>query len=466
MKNFNLKGRHPLIPNFLILIFLFLLCQAILLGSCKKTEPAPLSGQEKQELLSLTIEEATQFLKNSIATAKHTPTDTTNHFLAKLNPDYTKIYHRKNSGTDSWNLVLKGSPSYLGQKIGYRKLRIFRDSTTKRISAEIIEVLPDPIALQLGKIKNQQSFTGKIYRYDLGYNFKGGSILSQGKTVGEIRPGPAPTQNLILDKPGTMKGSSPKDPLMFITESCGWTQDWYIDSEGGLNIHSLMSCSYSFYQDMMWSISDDFGGGGGGGDYYYEYGNGGSGGTGPVNPTVPEPSNLPMEDAKPVNPKEMTDCFSAITTPNAAFTVRVLVSEAFAGTSFNVGPNSFGHVAIQLSKTGNGQTITQTMGLYPTGTGLAKLESRGQILDNGDMEYGICATYAVNSETFTKLINYLSGERKDYHFTDFNCASYVYQAGQSAGINIPNPLTSVGLSGPGGASFADTPSGMAAALRE
>jgi hypothetical protein len=65
-----------------------------------------------------------------------------------------------------------------------------------------------------------------------------------------------------------------------------------------------MSSSYSFYQDMMWSISDDFGGGGGGSDYYYEYGNGGSGSTGPVNPTVPEPSNLPMEDAKPVTPKK------------------------------------------------------------------------------------------------------------------------------------------------------------------
>jgi len=96
MKNFNLSGRHPLILNFLILIFLFLLCQAILLGSCKKTEPTALPGQEKQEVLSLTVVEATQFLKNSIAAAKHKPADTTSHFLAKLSPDYTKIYHRKN----------------------------------------------------------------------------------------------------------------------------------------------------------------------------------------------------------------------------------------------------------------------------------------------------------------------------------------------------------------------------------
>ncbi|QNN43979.1 hypothetical protein [Pedobacter roseus] len=347
-------------------------------------------------------------------------------------------------------------------------MRIFLDAATKQISAEIIEVLPDPIALQLGKIKNLQSFTGKVFRYDLGYRFKGGSIISAGKTTGEIRPGPAPMSDLLMGKlqNPNLKGSSPKDPLMLITESCGWSQEWYIDGEGGLTIHSYMSCSYNFYQDMMWSISDDFGGGGGGGEYYYEYGSGGSGSTGPVNPAVPEPSNLPMEDAKPVDPKKMMDCFSLITTPNAAFTVRVLVLEPFAGTSFNVGPNSFGHVAIQLSKTGNGQTITQTMGLYPTGTGIDKLESRGQILDNGDMRYELSATYAVTGETFGKLINYISGERKDYHFTDFNCASYVYQAGQAAGIPIPNPITPVGISGPGGAGFADTPAGMAAALRE
>lgn len=106
------------------------------------------------------------------------------------------------------------------------------------------------------------------------------------------------------------------------------------------------------------------------------------------------------------------------------------------------------------------------MGLYPTGTGIDKLESRGQILDNGDLKYDLGATYAVNGETFSKLIAYISGERKDYHFTDFNCASYVYQAGQAAGINIPNPITPVGISGPGGAGFADTPAGMAADLRE
>ncbi|RQO77746.1 hypothetical protein DBR40_07160 [Pedobacter sp. KBW01] len=438
----------------------------MLLASCKKQEAGISANAKQQNAQALSKDEVISFLNNQIKTAKQNPADSNSHFLINIKADYRKLYRRKSPSPGSWNLPLEGSPTYHGQKLGYRKLHIFRDSTTKKVTAEVIEVLPDPIALQLGQINGPQHFSGKIFRYNLSYHLSSGAILSNGKTTGEIRPGPAPFREHLLNSPVPIKGSSSNDPLMLaIVASCSWSQDWYIDGEGSLTIHSSMSCSYSFYQDCMWSIYDDFGGGGGG-NYDYEYGSGGSGSTGPSTPATPEPSNLPMEDAKPVDPEKMMDCFALITTPNAAFTVRVLVVEPFAGTSFNLGPNSFGHVAIQLSKTGNGQTITQTIGLYPTGTGLAKLESRGQILDNGDLKYDLGATYAVNSETFNKLISYIGGERKDYHFTDFNCASYVYQAGQAAGINIPNPITNVGISGPGGAGFADTPAGMAAALRE
>lgn len=467
MKNINIMpyATKWFISNFSCLKILFFLHLVLALGSCKKPDPEPVLPNEKDNVSTLNHADAVQYLQDLITTAKQNANDSNNRFLIKLSPDYRKMYRRRNAGTNSWNLILEGSPTYHGQKLGYRKLQIFRDSITSKISAEVIEVLPDPLALQSRQISSSKDFSGRIYRYDLAYHFKTGSILSGGKTIGEIRPGPIPSSNLLKGKNITMTGSNPQNPLMLIIESCGWSQDWFIDSEGGLNIHSSISCSYSFYQDCIWSIADDFGGGGGG-EYSYKYGSGGSGSTGPVNPATPEPSNLPMEDAKPVDPKKMMDCFSLITTPNAAFTVRVLVSEAFAGTSFNVGPNSFGHVAIQLSKTGNGQTITQTMGLYPTGSGIEKLQSRGQILDNGDIKYDLAATYTVNSETFSKLITYLSGPRKDYDFMDFNCASYAYQAGQAAGLPIPNPITPVGISGPGGAGYADTPGGMAAALRE
>ncbi len=160
------------------------------------------------------------------------------------------------------------------------------------------------------------------------------------------------------------------------------------------------------------------------------------------------------------------ECFSQLTSPNAAFVVRVYVVEPQPGTSFNVGANSFGHVAISLSKTCGNTTITQTIGFYPTGAGLDKLDSKSQIIDNSYDEYNISSTYYVTSESFQKVINYISNPPQQYHFTDFNCSAFVYGAGQAGGIPIPDPTTMIGISGPGGAGYAKTPAGMASALRQ
>ena len=156
----------------------------------------------------------------------------------------------------------------------------------------------------------------------------------------------------------------------------------------------------------------------------------------------------------------MMECFSKITSANAAFVVRVYVVEPQPGTAFNVGANSFGHVAISLSKTSGSTTITQTVGFYPTGSGLDRLSSKSQILDNGDIEYGIGATYYVTGESFQKVINYVANPPANYHFTDFNCSAFVYGAGQAGSVPIPDPTAVIGLG------FGKTPAGMASALRD
>lgn len=244
-------------------------------------------------------------------------------------------------------------------------------------------------------------------------------------------------------------------------ETCAWIQDSYIDAQGDFTVHSTWVCSTTYFDDSGGGYYDGVGAGSSGGTS----GGGGGGGTSGTS-SPPAPSNLPGEEKKTVNPREMMGCFASIPNPNAAFVIRVYVIEPQPGTSFNVGANSFGHVAISLSKTSGQTTITQTVGFYPTGTGLDKLSSKSQIIDNGDMEYNVGATYYVTGENFQKVIDFVSNPSKNYHFADYNCSAFVYGAGQAAGIPIPDPTTQIGLGGPGGAGFAKTPAGMASALRE
>lgn len=366
-----------------------------------------------------------------------------------------------------WVIPLEGQPVYQNYKQGYRELSIIRNPENQQIYARILEVIPEAIYLQQHQKSTPETFTGRVFEYDLNYRLKGGRLYRGGKQVGNIKQ---LTESEILKNGSkgighnnTFNNVQGKVMRLMATQSCHWVQDSYVDANGDLTIHSTQICFTSFY--------DSYGGSGGGGydgvgGGYPGRGTGGGAGGQTGSSAPPAPSNLPGEYNNVVNPKKMMDCFSQITSPNAAFVVRVYVVEPQPGTSFNVGANSFGHVAISLTKSAGNSTITQTIGFYPTGTGLDKLSSKSQILNNGYLEYNMSSTYFVSAESFQNVIDYISNPPTDYHFTDFNCTAFVYNAGKAGGISLPDPTTQIGLSGPGGAGFAMTPAGMASALRE
>ena len=88
------------------------------------------------------------------------------------------------------------------------------------------------------------------------------------------------------------------------------------------------------------------------------------------------------------------------------------------------------------------------------------------MIDNGFDAYDLNTTYYVSGDNFQKLINFINDPPQNYHFTDYNCSAFVYDAGRVSGIPIPDPTIQIGIAGPGGAGFAKTPAGMASALRE
>jgi len=436
----------------------------IVFSACKKDGAEKLNAAPSARNITLTLADAKAYIAQA---QNHQTVDSS--IINELQLDWQTATNTIIKDGNIWKLTLPGRPIYQGVEQGYRQLAIKRNNKTNEIEARVIEVIPDAIYLQKGNVRNS-NFTGRVFEYDLTYKLTGGQLYSDGKQIGEI----GPKENFELQKQGVLgdlnplKGAQGKLMKMQVIESCAWYQDSYVDANGEFTVHSERICSYSFYDDGM-----SFWGGGGGDSYGGESsGGGGSGGDGggapSTNPTppTPAPSNLPGENNNKVDPKKMMECFSQITNPNAAFVVRVYVVEPQPGTSFNVGANSFGHVAISLSKTSGSNTITQTLGFYPTGSGLDKLDSKSQIIDNGYDEYNISATYYVNSESFEKVINYVSNPPKQYHFTDFNCSAFVFGAGQAGGIPIPDPTTMIGISGPGGAGYAKTPAGMANALRE
>lgn len=429
-----------------------------LISACCKEPINPNIPAEKHgQNISLNLKDAKEYISQTNPDSAE--------FLTKINWRLAKNDTKKNG--NKWTVPLEGQPTYQGYKQGYRELVILREEDSRKIGAKILEIIPEAIYLQKKRKTSASDFTGRVFAYDLNYKLAGGRLYSEGKPVGTIQQFSPKEQvdqaNNMLKELNPFSGAQGKIMKMMAIESCTWIQDSYTDAQGDFTVHSTQVCSSAYFDD-----------GSGGGGYYDGVGagylggtSGGAGGSGTSGTSSPPAaSNLPGEEKNPVNPREMMECFASIPSPNAAFVVRVYVIEPQPGTSFNVGANSFGHVAISLTKTSGENSITQTVGFYPTGNGLDKLSSKSQIIDNGDMEYNVGATYYVTGENFQKVIDFVSNPPENYHFTDYNCSAFVYGAGQASGIPIPDPTTQIGLGGPGGVGFAKTPAGMASALLE
>lgn len=385
--------------------------------------------------------------------------------------NWEKAHREKSQQGDYWSVPLPGQPKYQGIDQGWRSLAISRNHHNLALEAHILEIIPDGLYLQEKRKVTTENFTGRLFIYDTSYRLLGGNIYDEGKLAGEI----SPDARLIKNQKMTLNpvqqphtGGNGKTMLAMAYESCAWVQSTYVDSEGIFTVFSERICT-NYYIDIGSGGSAGGGGYGAGvgpGDGGY-HGGGGGGSNAPSNPPIPSPSNLPGEDQPTVDPKKLTKCFDQIQDPNAAFAVRVHVQEPMPGTSFNIGPNSFGHVAIELSKTSGSQTIAQVMGFYPTGNGLDKLNSPSRIVNNGDIANDVSATFFVNLEDFQSIINYVSNPPANYHYTDFNCTSFVYMALVAGNISIPSPVSQVGMGWNGqGLTMARTPAGMGNALRQ
>ncbi|RZK00874.1 MAG: hypothetical protein EOO46_20835, partial [Flavobacterium sp.] len=85
-------------------------------------------------------------------------------------------------------LNLPGQPTYQNVKQGYRQLSIQKNGSTQQIEGKFLEIIPDALYFQRERKVEEKNFTGKILEYDLNYKLDGGTIYSDGKPMGEVRP--------------------------------------------------------------------------------------------------------------------------------------------------------------------------------------------------------------------------------------------------------------------------------------
>lgn len=435
-----MKTKH--LKNSLKVLFIILL-----LTACKKeNEQIKQTTTTQNQQQTLSLQEVTDWYKRQADTTslQANSLGPKTFTLRSLQPDLSRLQSIQTKKGNFWLVHLQGQPRFQNLAQGYRKLAFQKDSAG-HIRARILEIIPDGLYIQRRQKAETKDFTGRVFIYDQSYHLTGGFVYSQGKLIGQIKP-----------KPQTAITSSTRlqTNTLAISEDCQWYDSSYVDADGVFTVYSENICTYSIYDDGMGG-----GGGapaGGGGDYL-----GDGGGGGGDAPSAPAPSNLPDENHPKINPKPYLDCFGTVPNTNASMKVTVYVQEPFPGTSFNYGPNSVGHTAIGLTKTGGGQTVTQVMGFYPDAAGKDKMHAPGKLVDNSQLNYNVSITYNVDAVQFANLINYLNSPLPAYDITEMNCTGYAYAACRYAGITLPNPYTTVGLPYPDGTQAqAMTPAGL------
>jgi len=415
---------------FLILIFL---ATAI---SCRKENDQtiqPITAKTD----SLTLSEV-QHWYNSQSVNSNLQTQSTSKAFSvrRLNFDWNKAGNIRDAKRNWWTVALDGQPTFKGAKQGYRKLAFVKDSTGT-VQARILEIIPDVAYIHIHHGADTKSFTGHVFIFDGQYNLLGGRVYHDGKQVGQIKP-KAPTSTGLA---ATVAAPNPRARVdeLAISADCQWNDSSYIDGDGVFTVYSEYDCTYSIYDDGFYP-----GGGGGGGTPSGDPLGGGGGGGGSEG-TAPAPVDLPGQLNAAIDPKAYMNCFGSLPDIGSKETITVYVVEPQPGLPFNIGVNSVGHTAIGLTKTYNGQTITQTVGFYPTSSKLAATGSAAKVVDNSQLNYTVSITYNVLPFEFNAIANYIANPPATYNLYTNNCTNFVYNACTAGGITLPDPTGNLGM---------------------
>ncbi|MBK6623962.1 MAG: hypothetical protein IPG30_03260 [Chitinophagaceae bacterium] len=153
----------------------------------------------------------------------------------------------------------------------------------------------------------------------------------------------------------------------------------------------------------------------------------------PNAPTYPDIS----ENDPPVSLQSLFNCFSQVPDAGATYSVKLCVDLPVNGVwnaPFNLTGKSPGHTFLTLTKTNGTQTISQTVGFYPIGTGGTPFnpDANGAFKNNGfpAHEYNAAINITGLSSTAFTIVknNLLQHEHDTYNIFYNNCTTLALNA--------------------------------------
>jgi hypothetical protein len=212
---------------------------------------------------------------------------------------------------------------------------------------------------------------------------------------------------------------------------------------------------YGITQYTEWSFVCTLGGSGGFGWAVEGFGvgdgnnNGGSGNSGgeidPGKIGIDDPNSpeqefiLPGIDDLAIDIEKYLNCFGSDQN-GASYKVSLYVLEPNPGTGAEKMGLNVGHTFVGLTKTINGNTITQYIGFYPEHRTLT-YPTESKMESNDNYGYTTSVTYEVSAGDFFSAIATATANASNlYHISQYNCTTYALDVCEAAGINLPRTL--------------------------
>lgn len=450
-------------------IFTYLVL-SIFFFSCKKNS---VDNKAINQSPSVSVAEAKAFLSNqSLVQTNSADGHSFNPATLLSEIDWRKAATINNGKTLIG--VAKGQPTVNGTKIGFRKAVFFKDSLGKT-EMLILEFIPDVYHLwKYGGVK-RNSYDGKVFIYDKGYNLKRGYLYKSGKIIGDIKP---------YSKSNSLRAESTSKKINTVITTCSQSIETCLSVAGTYEVYVVETCSTTY-------IADYGGGGGSSGDVSPYIGGGGGSGSGsdggnteitlvPLPITTENIANaLAVDDGKPpIDPEKFKKCFDD-GKQASSYKITLYIDQPVAGSNnqwslssgsgnkFTTNNNitfNVGHAFVGFEKINtDGTSVTQVMGFYPGSLGA---NVNGVIKDDSGHQFDVSYSAFVNSSQFQFALNNVIADNltKNYILSnvnggiEYNCTDAAINWMTNAGINLPN-------SSPRGI-FNNTPGDFGQALRQ
>lgn len=167
----------------------------------------------------------------------------------------------------------------------------------------------------------------------------------------------------------------------------------------------------------------------------------GSGGGGGNGDGIIKPVNRPTETLlAPKKPIDDIEAYLKCFVTQADATVTVQVDQPTAGTTDPISIfGGIGHVFLTIEQTVNGQTTRRTIGFYPQTKidPLRRKTAPGVLGDDGGRGFNIKWSAVISGSQLQNMLNFAVQAPGDYHIDANNCANYILDMLDAAGVHLP-----------------------------